>query len=70
MKYSYHFTAYFNPGKNWTRSFMNWVKQTQVGVEMIFTEDEFAKFRYEMLVDGMELHEIERILYQEPELVL
>ena len=69
-KYTYTFRVATVPGCTLSRSFCEIMDAFFPKVTLIFTEDEFKKFRLDLLKDGFDLRDIYRVPYHDGEKIL
>jgi len=71
-KYLYSFFVWVAPYTTWSKAYIDTLQQLNhnARLEMDFTEDEFAQYRLDLKRDGLELKEVSRVPYAEPEIVL
>lgn len=69
-KYVYGFVPWPDGGFTRSASMKRLLRLIKHRYEEVMTEKEFGEFRIELQVDGIELCEIERVLYHVPETVI
>lgn len=68
-KFVYTFALHPAHGSTFSRSMYEWIGIMPL-VDMDLTEAEFEKMRYELKLDGFEMHEVSRVPYHDPETVI
>lgn len=68
-KYTYTFAVWPAHNSNYSIGLHEYLKMMPMA-DWAFTETEFEKFRFELSIDGFELHEVSRVPYHDPETVL
>jgi len=70
MKYTYSFSVWPDASWNFEKAVYYLFSFLNDRIEINFTKEEFEEFRSSLSHHGITLHEVERIPYFEPEIIL